>query len=136
MMPLLFLLGLATAAARAQMTPQPVVYIDQKDAYSIALVAEIEKKHTPVVVTTDPAQAQYTVELIEGKCKISAGQAATLTALTGMTPSSTSECVMMNVVDNGTKAVVYSNSIEKIGKRTKPVATFLARKLKNYLSKK
>ncbi|HEY2002071.1 MAG TPA: hypothetical protein VGG80_07120, partial [Acidobacteriaceae bacterium] len=53
-----FALAIFPVLALAQ---QSKVYLDPQDAFTSYFTSALEKKSVPVIVTTDPTQADYTV---------------------------------------------------------------------------
>ena len=57
----------ALASAQTPSTAQSMVYLDQSNPFTPDFTAALMQKSVPVVVTTDPANARYTVTFILNK---------------------------------------------------------------------
>jgi hypothetical protein len=90
------------------------IYLDPDNSFSAYFSAAIQKKKVPVVITTDPAQADYTATF-QGKSKdgsLLKDVLSTLGATTNSNNNSSNE-VVMTIVNAKTKDVTFSYTCRK-----------------------
>ena len=90
---------------------KPTVYIDAVEPLASSVAEGIRKKHVPVVLIRNKAEAQYTVTLSE--------------RLTGW---GSFALVTMTVVDSRTGSLVFVHTCTKLGGRTGALGTCLAKR--------
>ena len=118
---------------------QSAAYLDPNSPFSPEFTAALQKKKVPVVVTTDPANAQYLVNftLANNDGSIVQGIASVLT--TGSYQTGAWDRATIQVVDAHSKDVVFSYTCKKYnqnsGDPTKSVAECLAKHWKDQLGK-
>jgi len=130
------LLLLVPICVAAQSMTQPKVYVDPNNPFSNAFSAGVEKKHVPVVLTTDPDQSDYTVSFTVETNKGSKAQGVTTAIFTGVYNSGAWDRVSMTVIDSKSKDMVFSYTCQKGGGRLESVAQCLAKHWKDQLEKK
>lgn len=118
------------------------VYLDPNDPFSAYFSSALEKKNVPVVVTTDPKLADYTVQFKTTDGNGSILQGITTAVTRGSWDSGAFNEVSMRVIDNKSKDVTFSYTCKKNDRYTivdaqKPtsVAECLAKHWKNKLPK-
>jgi hypothetical protein len=129
----------ALASAQTPSTAQSMVYLDQSNPFTPDFTAAPMQKSVPVVVTTDPANARYTVTFILNKNNGSIFQGITSAVNTGTYNPGGWDRATIQVVDNQTKTVIYSYTCKKYnnnsGDPTKSTAECLAKHWKSSLQK-
>jgi hypothetical protein len=118
---------------------QSTVYLDPNSPFSSDFSAALQKKNVPVTVTTDPAQAQYLVNVTLADDKGSIFRGITSALTTGTYNNGAWDRATIQIVDNQSKNVVFSYTCKKYsqnsGDPTKSVAECLAKHWKDKLGK-
>jgi hypothetical protein len=129
----------ALASAQTPSTAPFMVYLDQSNPFTPDFTAALTQKGVPVVVTTDPANARYTVTFSLAKNNGSIFQGITSAVNTGTYNPGGWDRATMQVVDNQTKTVTYSYTCKKnnenSGDPMKSTAECLAKHWKSSLPK-
>jgi hypothetical protein len=137
----LALIFLSSALALAQTPPlgKSTVYLDQENPFTPDFTAALMTKSVPVVVTTDPANARYTVTFSMNKNNGSVFRGITSAINNGTYDPGGWDRATMQVVDNQTKTVTYSYTCKKnqsnYGDTMKSTAECLAKHWKSNLQK-
>ena len=135
----LIVLGSALAFAQTPSTGKSAVYLDQQNPFTPDFTAALMAKSVPVVVTTDPANARYTVTFTLDRNNGSVFQGITSAINTGAYDPGGFDRATMQVVDNQTKTVTYSYTCKKdrnsSGDPMKSAAECLAKHWKSNLQK-
>lgn len=130
LLPILFV---ATSGA------QTTAYLDPNSPFSPEFTAALQKKKVPVVVTTDPANAQYLVNFTLGNNQGSVVQGIASVLTTGNYETGAWDRATIQVVDAHSKDVVFSYTCKKYsqnsGDPTKSVAECLAKHWKDQMGK-
>jgi hypothetical protein len=89
------------------------IYLDPDNSFSAYFSAAIQKKKVPVIVTTDPAQADYTADF-QGKAQDGSLLKDVLSTLgAGTYNNNSSNEVVMTIVNAKTKDVTFSYTCKK-----------------------
>jgi len=135
----LIVFGSGLAFAQTPSTIQSTVYLDQENPFTPDFTAALMKKGVPMVVTTDPANARYTVTFSINKNNGSIFQGITSAINNGTYDPGGWDRATMQVVDNQTKTVTYSYTCKKYkdnsGDPMKSTAECLAKHWKASLQK-
>ncbi|HZD46706.1 MAG TPA: hypothetical protein VE109_11550 [Acidobacteriaceae bacterium] len=134
-----FALAIFPVLASAQ---QSKVYLDPQDAFTSYFTSALEKKSVPVIVTTDPTQADYTVRFQTKDSNGSLLQGIATAVQSGRYDSGAFNEVGMTVIDVKSKDVAFSYTCKKYdqytsrdSQRASSVAECLAKHWKNKLNK-
>lgn len=119
----------------AQTLEHPKVYVNPSDEFSSPFAAGVEKKHVPVTLVTDMAQAKYAVDFSHERNDGSKARGITTAIFTGVYADGSFERVSMKVVDVESKAIVFSYTCQKGRGGVQPAAECLAKHWKEYLKK-
>jgi hypothetical protein len=92
---------------------QKKIYLDPKDSFSAYFSSAIQKKSVPVTVTTDPAQADYTVNFQGKDSNGSIIQGIASAMNEGWWNSGAFNEVSMSIVDVRSKDVAFSYTCKK-----------------------
>ena len=135
----LIVLGSALAFAQTPSSGKSTVYLDQDNPFAPDFTAALTAKSVPVVVTTDPANARYTVTFSMNKNNGSIFQGITSAINNGTYNPGGWDRATMQVVDNQTKTITYSYTCkknqDKFGDSMKSTAECLAKHWKSSLQK-
>lgn len=107
------LLASTLSFAQAPPAAAPTVYLDQDNPFTPDLTAAFMKKQVPVVVTTDPARARYTVSINMNRNNGSIIQGITSAINDGKYDPGGWDRATMQVVDNQSKTVTFSYTCKK-----------------------
>ncbi len=125
--------------AQGASTASSTVYLDQDNPFTPDFTAALTKKQVPVVVTTDPANARYTVTFSMNKNNGSIFQGITSAINNGTYDPGGWDRATMQVVDNQSKTVAFSYTCKKYkdnsGDPMKSTAECLAKHWKSSLGK-
>jgi hypothetical protein len=134
-----FALAIFPVLALAQ---QSKVYLDPQDAFTSYFTSALEKKSVPVIVTTDPTQADYTVRFQTKDSNGSLLQGIASAVQSGRYDSGAFNEVGMTVIDVKSKDVTFSYTCKKYdqysardSQRASSVAECLAKHWKSKLQK-
>ena len=131
----LFLPAIFVATSGAQTT----AYLDPNSPFSPEFTAALQKKKVPVVVTTDPANAQYLVNFTLGNNQGSVVQGIASVLTTGNYETGAWDRATIQIVDAHSKNIVFSYTCKKYsqnsGDPTKSVAECLAKHWKDQMGK-
>src|SRR2546428_12160954 len=125
----------ASSILWGQTLPKARVYVDQASPVADAFSAAIEKKHLPVVITTNRADAQYVADFTSASNAGSKARGITTAIMTGVYADGSWTRVSMKVVDVKTSEVVFSYTCGKGGGRLQSAAECLAKHWKSKLDK-
>ena len=121
---------------------QSKVYLDPQDAFTSYFTSALEKKSVPVIVTTDPTQADYTVRFQTKDSNGSLLQGIASAVQSGRYDSGAFNEVGMTVIDVKSKDVTFSYTCKKYdqytsrdSQRASSVAECLAKHWKSKLQK-
>jgi hypothetical protein len=93
--------------------PEKKIYLDPDDAFSAYFSSAIQKKKVPVMVTTDPQQADYTAQFQAKDNDGSVIQGLLSSLGKGTYDSGSFNEVVLSVVDAKSKTVVFSYTCKK-----------------------
>lgn len=130
---------LAPCPAHAQKS-QATVFLDPNNPFSADFSAALVKKQVPVIVTVDPAKADYTATFSVASHKGSVVQGIVTQLDTGFYKSGAWDQATIQIVDNHSKDVVFSYTCKKRSNQgdsmTTSVAECLAKHWKQHMQHK